>query len=301
MAKPKSPLLSLGARGTIGDTLTFQKRGQDTIVRHKPIPAYRYTLPQAYHRWLYQDYAYLWTQQSEATRRKHTSDGSRYHLTGFQYWMKNKLTNLSDIAAVWHLDYIAASQVRDSSKNNNHGTVYGATPVDGPISKALYFDGLDDYLNCGSHESLFPSAALTLELWLKPAEDLTTTPNRGWMFFSVATGQGYALSWMEDGGVLRFWTGDGPSAFAYLGIGWSDKQWHHLAVVYDGIDAKSYFDGVLNTTDPTVRPSLGNSGIALYIARYSGSYFNADLDEVRIYNRVLDATEVQRHAERRYP
>ncbi len=38
MAKPKNPLLSLGARGTIADSLTFQKRGLGTIAREKPIP-----------------------------------------------------------------------------------------------------------------------------------------------------------------------------------------------------------------------------------------------------------------------
>lgn len=38
MAKPKSPLLSLGARGTIADSLTFQKRGRGHFARTKPIP-----------------------------------------------------------------------------------------------------------------------------------------------------------------------------------------------------------------------------------------------------------------------
>ncbi len=38
MAKPKNPLLSLGARGTLADSLTFQKRGRGHIARVKPVP-----------------------------------------------------------------------------------------------------------------------------------------------------------------------------------------------------------------------------------------------------------------------
>ncbi len=61
MAKTNTPFLSLGSQGSVGDTLTSQKRGRDTILRRLPVPTDLYSLPQAYQRWLYQDYAYLWT------------------------------------------------------------------------------------------------------------------------------------------------------------------------------------------------------------------------------------------------
>ncbi|GAJ14702.1 unnamed protein product, partial [marine sediment metagenome] len=50
MAKLKKPLLSLGARGTIADTLTFQKRQGIDLVKRKPVPSQPRTLPQMYQR-----------------------------------------------------------------------------------------------------------------------------------------------------------------------------------------------------------------------------------------------------------
>ena len=75
MSKQKNPLVSLGAKGTVGKTLTFQEHHGVKIARTKPIPAYRYTLPQAYQRWLYEDYAHYWTEQNEATRRLYAAAG----------------------------------------------------------------------------------------------------------------------------------------------------------------------------------------------------------------------------------
>ncbi|MBA7575048.1 hypothetical protein ES708_16864 [subsurface metagenome] len=60
MAKPKSPLLSLRARGTIADSLTFQKRGQDTTARKKPIPTDPKSEAQLAQRQLYRDAISAW-------------------------------------------------------------------------------------------------------------------------------------------------------------------------------------------------------------------------------------------------
>ena len=60
MAKPKSPLLSLGARGTIADSLTFQKRGRATIAREKPIPENPRSVAQLAQRQVYRDAISAW-------------------------------------------------------------------------------------------------------------------------------------------------------------------------------------------------------------------------------------------------
>ncbi|MBA7592377.1 hypothetical protein ES708_34558 [subsurface metagenome] len=60
MAKPKSPLLSLGARGTIADSLTFQRRGRLTIARKKPIPENPRSEAQLAQRQIYTDAIAAW-------------------------------------------------------------------------------------------------------------------------------------------------------------------------------------------------------------------------------------------------
>ncbi|MBA7540030.1 hypothetical protein ES705_32319 [subsurface metagenome] len=60
MAKPDKPLLSLGARGTIADSLTFQHRGRATIARKKPIPENPRSEAQLAQRQVYRDAISAW-------------------------------------------------------------------------------------------------------------------------------------------------------------------------------------------------------------------------------------------------
>ena len=60
MAKPKKPLLSLAARGSIADSLTFQKRGQATIAREKPTPENPRSEAQLAQRQVYRDAIDAW-------------------------------------------------------------------------------------------------------------------------------------------------------------------------------------------------------------------------------------------------
>ncbi|MBA7586890.1 hypothetical protein ES708_28897 [subsurface metagenome] len=168
MAKTKSPLLSFGARGTIADSLTFQKRNQGTIARTKPIPKDPYSLAQAYQRWDYQDYAYLWTLQSEAVKQTYRTRASRYHITGFSLWMREHLRDLPDLAGRWHLDEKAGAIAYDSSKQKHNLTIIGASPAPGLINGGFSFDGINDYLIAPATGSLLNFTAKTVEFFIKP-------------------------------------------------------------------------------------------------------------------------------------
>ncbi|MBA7566852.1 hypothetical protein ES708_08551 [subsurface metagenome] len=89
MAKPRSPLLSLGAKGTIADSLTFQKRGRGTIARQKPTPTDRKTLLQLAQRQKYRDAVDTWNtftpEEKEAWR------GVCPGLTPYQCFMRSEL------------------------------------------------------------------------------------------------------------------------------------------------------------------------------------------------------------------
>ncbi|MBA7589728.1 hypothetical protein ES708_31817 [subsurface metagenome] len=89
MAKPKNPLLSLGARGTIADSLTFQKRARGTIARRKPIPTDPRSPAQLAWRQVYRDAVTIWNtltfEEKEAWR------GICPRLTPFQCFMRSEL------------------------------------------------------------------------------------------------------------------------------------------------------------------------------------------------------------------
>ena len=74
--------------------------------------------------------------------------------------------------------------------------------------------------------------------------------------------------------------------------------WKHVAVTLDGSQGSLYVDGQLTVTDASVklRPSdLGAIDYA-YIGRsqfIADPYFDGQIDEFRVYNRALSATEIQ--------
>lgn len=89
MAKPKSPLLSLGARGTIADTLTFQKRGRAHFAREKPIPKDPKSPAQLIWRQIYKDAVAAWHALSQ--EEKEAWRGVCPGLTAYQCFMRSEL------------------------------------------------------------------------------------------------------------------------------------------------------------------------------------------------------------------
>lgn len=301
MAKTQTPFLSLNSQGTVGGFLTTQKSGRTTILRSKPVPTDPYSLPQAYQRWLYEDYAYLWTQQSAATRAIYRSAGSRYHLTGFQYWMKYHLTNLPDIAGYFKLDEKTSATAYDSSRHLNHATIFGASPSIGRIDGALYFDGINDYLRIPKQDQFdFRNSTLTLDFFLRintPGVRMVIINHRGalpheWSLTLAPAGDLYL--YVEDGFAIN-------SAIGHITIG----QLHHIICHYQdqSLNGHIFIDGTDRTTIVTNRIFPFETG-DIYVGTRAGDLtldLDGYIDNLIIYDRELDQTEITRHAARRYP
>jgi len=301
MAKTKTPFFSFEAHGTLGKTLTAQKRGAGTMLRMKPSPVDPLTLAQQYQRWDYTDQAYTWHSLTATQKATYETLARPLHMTGFAYWMRTRLKTLPDITARWHLDTIIAGKTPDSSKNANHGTVYGAYPLTGIIDKGLFFDGLDDYINLGRVQA-FETPPWTIELWFKLYAYGTAVPEKyPTLFFKVTPwSSGVWLYWHQNQSVLRvrfFGVGGVASAFSPTAL----NTWYHVVIVLDSDkrSAHTYVDGI-NKSNPVLTadfiPSTTNLLINGYDKRFKGL-----IDEVPIYNRALSAPEILTHSKRRYP
>lgn len=301
MAKTKTPFLSLGSQGSIGNSITTQRSPGSTIIRQKPHPTDRYTLPQAYQRWLYQDYAHWWALQSIPTQRQYAADGVRFHLTGFQYWMKYNLANLPDIVAIWHLDQTKGGITPDSSPNALDATIIGASPIVGPIDNALHFDGINDWGSVPTSDLLLPMAAITLEFFFKAA------PAPNWRHFinkSTAFAESGLIAGLDLNGELQWVLGTAAGAKqARSTAQYDDGQLHHFAGRWES-DIDLFVDGqeVTYTIHDATASYLPNS-LDLWFATTRGhtSYTDLELDHIILYNRRLDDITIQRHALRRYP
>ena len=76
------------------------------------------------------------------------------------------------------------------------------------------------------------------------------------------------------------------------------KTWHNYIYVYDGTSMKTYLDGILET-QTAATGLISNNSSDLFIGKYiyNGGkthhfYYNGSMDDVRIYNRVLNSNEI---------
>lgn len=301
MTKTKTPFFSLGSQGSIANAITSQRKGSDTILRQKPTPTYRQTLAQMYQRWLYEDYAYLWTQQSIPTKQLYATAGSRHHLTAFQYWMKYNLTNLPDIAGLWKLDHSTDPIAYDSSRNANNGTIFGTTSTLGVINGALDFDGINDAIQIPTSPSLDITAAITIEatLYVPSLLAVTETVVAKYWFDS-----NYMLRKLANGKIIfdlfdpnsKSVTSDNPIQAATFT--------HLLGTATPGATMNLYIDGIKQSG---TAPFTGVMPVTIDDVRIGGKapgpweQLTGIIDNVIIYNRPFDDTEALRHSLRRYP
>ena len=78
--------------------------------------------------------------------------------------------------AYYTFDKNSGNIAYDESDNNNYCTIYGATWSNGRYNKGLKLDGINDYLNCGSRNSLNITKAISMGLDLK-LDSYSTSPN----------------------------------------------------------------------------------------------------------------------------
>ena len=209
-----------------------------------------------------------------------------------------KSLSLADLVGWWHFDGNAI----DSSGKSNDGFVHGGAQfVDGKFGKALSFDGIDDYVDCGDDASLRPSDGITVEAWVNYGQ-----------FFEDSAGhaaicEGYYYG--DTGFMLYQATGSPYNRVSYYVIATdvgnpigqsstllSTGNWYYLAMVYNGSSVTLYVNGVYDSSVATTGPiSWAGTIRNLYIGSTyttSGAKFTGIIDEVRICNRALTDTEI---------
>src|SRR5262249_14584711 len=204
---------------------------------------------------------------------------------------------LPGLVAAYGFTEGAGTTVTDSSGNSNTGTLgSGVTwTTQGRFGSALVFNG-SSLMTVPSAASLNLTTAMTLEAWVYPTGALTdwravlmkeqpneftyvlyagSNKNQPTVLFNVSTN----ASGERD---LA-----GPSALPL-------NTWSHLAGTYDGSTLRLYVNGA-QVASKAYTGTIATSTGPLRIGGNSiwNEYFTGRIDEVRIYNRVLTATEIQ--------
>ena len=203
------------------------------------------------------------------------------------------------LVGYWAFEEGSGTTANDASGSGNNGTLTnGPKWASGKVGGALQFDGVDDYVDAGANSSTNITGAITIEAWIYLRSydvDYRTIVGKS------------AQNWFrveESPGNLRF--------YLYQGAVWKNissteninlNTWYHVVATYDNSTGKLFINGL----DKSGASSLlgggadSSSGI-LYISRSSGiGPWDGLIDDIRIYNRALSATEIRYHYNRGGP
>lgn len=200
--------------------------------------------------------------------------------------------NMSGIQLLLHLNDLS-NPVVDSSGNALNGTSTGGFGASGKLNTSLYFTS-SGYVDFTAPPQLDITGPMTVSAWIY-ASGLPSGPAVVVKKNTAGDNAGYSLEYGAGG--MRFYVHSGswvstPSAPI------SPDTWHYIVGVYTGTELQIFSDGSLVGSTPLTGALDSSVGGSLNLARDPANasdfsrYWYGSIDEVAIFNRALDSTEV---------
>lgn len=182
----------------------------------------------------------------------------------------------------------------NDESGNYHGTETAITYGGGVYERGAVFNGTSSYINTGY---TFPYTAFSYSLWYKYGSvnkmiisSISTNPVKAGQF-SLTQDSATQLD-------LEFVNNDSGTQTTLLNQtvpNMNDGLFHHIVIAIEsGGFMKFYFDGSLINTSSAVPAFVNSNTTALNLMREprNNYYKDGSLDQVRIFNRAITATEV---------
>ncbi len=191
------------------------------------------------------------------------------------------------LVAHYHFD----GNAQDSSGNNLHGTPHGGPGyAPGVIGQAINLDGINDYVDCGNNSKFNITSGITVAMWV----NLATLPG-DWRTV-VSKGD---TSWrVSNYGVEKrcHFSIEGPPDYTSVQSGafLVEGEWYHVCATFDGSALRMYVDGQLER-QTLFSGSMGSNSYPVLIgdnAQMQGRFWHGLIDDLRIYNHALSASEI---------
>src|SRR3989338_8508048 len=192
----------------------------------------------------------------------------------------------------------SGTTVTDRGSAGSNATLSGTKTTPGIIGQAMNFDGVNDY---GSFTAIHDpnGTSLSIEAWVRP-----TAIGGVYVITGADEGNPILMCRINAAGTAFMWArgSNGLDAQAAGTTAMTANNWYHIACTWNtsGKVATVYLNGVnegssTNSSIVNVPSGLTHMGVASRSGSPFESYFKGDIDELRIYNRVLTATEVAEH------
>jgi len=205
---------------------------------------------------------------------------------------------------------INGTTVYDASSYKNDGTASGSPTftATGGFNEGGFvtLDGVDDYIQIPHSTQLSLLGKHTISFWLKMA---ATVP--GEVVLLSKSIPSYAGGWTVTANTsylsYTLYDSDSTQSYTRTGVSWINSFvgiWKHYAFVCESAGAvgagemKIYIDGVMlaTTTYNTGQTPLANTEVVRIGANTGATaprYLPGSMDDVRLYNRALSASEIR--------
>lgn len=193
--------------------------------------------------------------------------------------------------------YSFGGDANDNSRKKNDGEIFGAEFTTDRFNlpyNAFRFDGNGTYIKLPQTDHLKSmNKELTATAWVFPEK---YEGSRG----IVAWDGHWSLVLDKLGAVGKVFRYPSGSKTAFSNRQIALNKWSFVALTYDGQEIMVYTNGLLTGNQPFATDSLGARGYRLYSQPTIGhgvgvypQYFIGKIDEIYLYNRALNRTEIK--------
>lgn len=215
-----------------------------------------------------------------------------------------------DISDGLLLEYSFDNNFNDVSGNDFHATNFGAVFIEdrnGNPGSALYFDGVDDYINFPNIEELKPNLPISFSFWVRYDSDNANDRDLFNTSFEEDRNTGVFFNSQQSTGNYAVNFGDGSTSYVsstrrtfVANEPIETNVWHHIAVIVNSEnDMKIYVDCFDVGGDYSgTGGSLEYSNLPGSLGRHdrdlnaSANYFKGAIDDFKYWNRELTEDEV---------
>jgi hypothetical protein len=191
--------------------------------------------------------------------------------------------------------YVSGSTTwNDLSINRRNGILTNGPTFDTANAGSIAFDGVNDTVNLGTGNTVFPLPEISYEFVFK---SLGTVPTTGTSPSLLGLTFGVRLLVNSTNLQATFASGSAFNSLSTSGTNnYRDGNWYYVAVTHNGTNFNIYVNGVLSNSrtstwlGTTVWPTNGFN-----IGRDNNDnfyFFRGNIGTFRLYNKALSATEV---------
>jgi hypothetical protein len=213
---------------------------------------------------------------------------------------KSIVATNTGLVGYWSLDDATGTTATDSSGKGSTGTLTnGPVWAGAKLGKGLKFDGGNDFVNLGNVSALnVEGSPFSVSAWVL----ITAQPTSTNAFSIITKGQGGG----GGGGWAFIYYSDNLAGFTGLDLskqGVTDQtvaytlqlnRWYHVAAVQTASQVEYFVNGVSigTKTNASAYGSSATKPANIGANNSSVAFMKGSIDDVRVYNRALSATEI---------